>query len=366
MPVSKAETELPDSLDEISPIVVDVVLSNKTETVRIDEPEIIVIHETKAQTSGKLAPLFVKKQKPDPAVLEARRLFLQSVPAENGNQKTERRAPIAGAPFLPFPTISHVTQVFDVSREASPLPCKFPKREESLLAPSFNPSEFKSVISLENGSEKKSQDRPEMTKGSLDEVLGEIESRCSDAREIWKRISTTIRSGEKRKSPKRKGKKRKSNEKKVDDEEKVDDDGIWTEKYRPMSSRDIVGNEDAAKKLHAWLNGWKSPLRGDDYSSGDEFYSSDCSYATESNQVAVLLGPHGSGKTASVYAVANELGYRFVLKPFICSRGMFSSVSLTLIIISNAHLYIFSISMSIKWYEKLCSHDFLVTIQDVD
>lgn len=63
-------------------------------------------------------------------------------------------------------------------------------------------------------------------------------------------------------------------------------------------------------KLKTWLEAWQTPVR-EDYSSSEEFYSSDNSYqnSLETNQVAVLLGPHGSGKTASVYAVAEELGY---------------------------------------------------------
>ncbi|OAD55277.1 ATPase family AAA domain-containing protein 5, partial [Eufriesea mexicana] len=85
----------------------------------------------------------------------------------------------------------------------------------------------------------------------------------------------------------------------------------WTYKYRPKSSQEIVGNEEAVAKLKEWLLGWKAIFTNEDVSSGDEFYSSDSSSSKmiENNQVAVLLGPHGCGKTASVYAVANEFGY---------------------------------------------------------
>lgn len=85
----------------------------------------------------------------------------------------------------------------------------------------------------------------------------------------------------------------------------------WTYKYRPQSSCEVVGNEEAIIKLKEWLLGWKATFINEDVSSGDEFYSSDNSRSkiNENNQIAILLGPYGCGKTASVYAVANEFGY---------------------------------------------------------
>ena len=48
-----------------------------------------------------------------------------------------------------------------------------------------------------------------------------------------------------------------------------------------------------------------------DSSSGDEFADSDSNDSSNGNlpnNTAILIGPHGCGKTAAVYAVANELG----------------------------------------------------------
>lgn len=64
--------------------------------------------------------------------------------------------------------------------------------------------------------------------------------------------------------------------------------------------------------MKEWLTGWRATFTNEDVNTSDEFYSTDCSSDTkiiENNQVAVLLGPCGSGKTASVYAVAEEFGY---------------------------------------------------------
>ena len=294
--------------------VVYVAPKNSEKTRKSEEIDVVFVKEGKPQSGEKLAPLFVKRPKLDPAVLEARRLFLKSVPTENSSPRAERHSPVVGIPLLPFPTISHVAQL-DVSTNIDiiDLKMKYPLQLTSTFTPSLHLNQLKSLISLDNLSPIKSNDVVESPKDNVDDVLAEIEERCADAREIWKKISLLTCERETEKLPKRKGKKRKTTEKKVDKgvETKESHDDTWTHKYRPMNCSEIVGNEDAAKKLYKWLEGWKVPVQNDDSSSGDEFYSSDYSYA-ENNQVAVLLGPHGSGKTASVYAIAAQLDYRFV------------------------------------------------------
>ncbi|MFQ5761843.1 MAG: replication factor C large subunit [Candidatus Bathyarchaeia archaeon] len=64
---------------------------------------------------------------------------------------------------------------------------------------------------------------------------------------------------------------------------------MWTEKYRPTSTRDIVGNEDAKVKFLQWLKAWKRGAKA-----------------------ALLYGPPGVGKTALTHAAAAEYGYDIV------------------------------------------------------
>lgn len=281
------------------------------------DSEVIIIEETLPKRSApeKIAPLFIKKRKLDPAVLEARRLFLQSDLSENENRPAKRKPSPVRNPVLPFPQISHVTQLdSDPNSETGELkvqlkiqPCKF--------CPSKDVSEFKKITNVNDSFSKRWLKILDPTKSAdVEEALSEFESKCEDARAMWKSISQTA----KPKSPKqstRTSKRRGAAKKIVKTEEtkSIDDhDNVWIFKYKPMSTQEIVGNEQAAGKLKTWLDKWKTPVK-DDGNSDDDFYASDCSSnysSSDFNQVAVLLGPHGCGKTASVYAVAEELGYR--------------------------------------------------------
>lgn len=66
----------------------------------------------------------------------------------------------------------------------------------------------------------------------------------------------------------------------------------WTEKYRPQTLKDVIGNPAAVKELRAWAGSWQS--------------------GTPSKRAAVLAGPPGIGKTTSAIALANDMGWGVV------------------------------------------------------
>lgn len=96
---------------------------------------------------------------------------------------------------------------------------------------------------------------------------------------------------------------------------------MWTEKYKPKSSEDIIGNAEAIKKLKIWLESWKTfsqeiiSKKSRRNSSSSEFESTDCDSRDSArlpDNTIVLGGPCGSGKSAAVYAICNELGFNVI------------------------------------------------------
>jgi len=64
---------------------------------------------------------------------------------------------------------------------------------------------------------------------------------------------------------------------------------LWSEKYRPESLEEMVGNEEARERLLMWLKKWKPGSRA-----------------------ALLVGPPGTGKTTTIHLVAQKTGLALV------------------------------------------------------
>jgi len=64
---------------------------------------------------------------------------------------------------------------------------------------------------------------------------------------------------------------------------------LWSEKYRPASLEEMVGNREGRTKFQLWLKKWKP-----------------------GSKAALLVGPPGTGKTTTVHLVARELGLQLV------------------------------------------------------
>ena len=105
----------------------------------------------------------------------------------------------------------------------------------------------------------------------------------------------------------------------------------WTMKYAPQCAEDIIGNSSVVMNLASWLGQWEArDLRskrkqakhfgGNDDSSecsSDDFISSGSSSGEDSDSdgvdlpnTALLVGANGVGKTATVYALAHEMGFK--------------------------------------------------------
>jgi len=64
---------------------------------------------------------------------------------------------------------------------------------------------------------------------------------------------------------------------------------LWSEKYRPASVEEMVGNEEGRAKFRLWLKKWKP-----------------------GSKAALLVGPPGTGKTTTVHLVARDAGLQLV------------------------------------------------------
>jgi len=64
---------------------------------------------------------------------------------------------------------------------------------------------------------------------------------------------------------------------------------LWSEKYRPQSLEEMVGNEEGRTKFQLWLKKWKP-----------------------GSKAALLVGPPGTGKTTTVHLVAKKVGLALV------------------------------------------------------
>ncbi|XP_054865778.1 ATPase family AAA domain-containing protein 5b isoform X2 [Amphiprion ocellaris] len=102
------------------------------------------------------------------------------------------------------------------------------------------------------------------------------------------------------------------------------EDVLWTDKYSPQDSSEVIGNSASVKRLHSWLKKWK--LRADrderrkveerrrEENSNDSWDCGDFQGEAGSEEplcnTMLITGPSGVGKTASVYACAQELGFK--------------------------------------------------------
>ncbi|NXG72655.1 ATAD5 protein, partial [Baryphthengus martii] len=116
------------------------------------------------------------------------------------------------------------------------------------------------------------------------------------------------------------------------------EDMLWTEKYQPQDSSELVGNRKEIERLHSWLKEWKKRAdweekrnqkeEKEDKEHQDSLDSldfkdskSDIEEETTLCNTVLITGPPGVGKTAAVYACAQELGFKIFEVNASCQRS---------------------------------------------
>lgn len=297
---------------------------------------ISLLKRDSAQTEA-LAPLFRKSiPKPiiDQSVIEARRLFLHSGVPDSIKIQVDKVSTVS-VNVNYFPSISHIQQIpgeSDPEYSIWNLPMSKYDADSSLLITTEEQQQFDSQHLLKDfistsDNKKYSKNWSDMfndlAKLNYKEGLKKLKEDFPDFpvyrtfRKLWGKYNIV---------PKLSGndvENGKSNENEPD--ASIDcpsrNGSLWTEKYKPAASCDILGNFRSVNSLKKWLESWKeynelsaskvSKRSRKNSDSSSDFCTSDSeskdSTRAPSNMM-VVTGPPGSGKTSCVYAIANELG----------------------------------------------------------
>jgi replication factor C subunit 1 len=97
---------------------------------------------------------------------------------------------------------------------------------------------------------------------------------------------------------------------------------LWTTKYSPKNTDEIIGNQSVVKKLMEWLTHWDDVVirgikREIDFSSTNSNYSNYSNNTKGRNKMenlnaraCIISGPPGIGKTTTVRLIASKMNYR--------------------------------------------------------
>ncbi|XP_023936725.2 enhanced level of genomic instability 1 isoform X2 [Bicyclus anynana] len=278
----------------------------------------IAIKPNSDKKAVKLAPIFVPKMQLSPADIEAKQKFLQSGVPEKLKKKAQNSASVIT--FETFPSVVHIqqgTQDTNLHQEKNWFNISMGTDEISFTQ---NDCSFKNLLMLEKAC---NFNVPVVSKYNPEKILKSI--KCAYPKFPVYRTYNLM-------CGKKKGDIKDFSYSEIDNSIEIingqcaeinyenPDQLNWCDKYKPTSSKQIIGNFESIKELKKWLETWtenlfKAKQNASDSSDFSDFYHSDTDSRDgnrSTNNVLILTGKTGSGKTSSVYAVASELAIKVI------------------------------------------------------
>lgn len=318
-PKKKKQTDKTVEVNEVTKVsTLSGIASNKSVKNNVkDAKKPVKKNNVKEKCNVKLAPIFTPKPQLDPAALEAKQKFLHSGVPDKLKKISIQQAKVETQSNC-FPTVVHVQQKESHDNVQSSRHIDLLKYESDS---EYNPVEcpgnvFKSILS------------PEKPKNNTLILKSD-----TDVREVLKFIKLSYP-----KFPvyrtynllkgKSKGEFFDINTPELDnsveilnnfvDSGKIHVDKLnWTDKYKPIATNQIIGNFETTKELKKWLEFWTVRGKANERTDSDssDFCYSDAdskdSMKTTDN-LLILTGPTGCGKTSCVYAVAADLAIKVI------------------------------------------------------
>lgn len=309
--------------DDNKDLIVKSKQSKESHTVPV--PAKIVKEHNIPKKATKLAPIFAAKPQVDPAVIEAKQKFLHSgVPDKLKRVITEQKSK-CGTYLSVFPVVVHVQQNIQSEEQTSTRIAESVLQDDDISHNLYMIHEnnlFSKMLHLDEANNHIESTKYCFYNRDILAVLNNIKKMYTKF-PVFRTYSSL--------------KNKSSGEFKdysytdldnsievingmVDINNPNPDKLNWTDKYKPMSTKQIIGNFETIKELRKWLVTWteneaKSKRKGSIESDSSDFYQSDTDSKDSiktSNNLLVIKGPVGSGKTSSVYAVAAELAIKVI------------------------------------------------------
>src|SRR5690606_6328896 len=87
---------------------------------------------------------------------------------------------------------------------------------------------------------------------------------------------------------------------------------LWTEKYKPLSLHQFLGNKMEFEALFQWLSKWKTSSLTSSLTSSSFLEDDDDHQEGEVYNTILLIGSLGIGKTSSIYSLGDQLGFKIL------------------------------------------------------